>query len=230
MTDVNIFTTLMARNLNPVIRILARANDPSSVEKLYRAGADYVALLPMIGGQTIGRIVLDEYVTILARSAGWGSRDHETGGNAARDCAGSYAKKTVSGSSESRARTGLIVAPDAERDPAGRRCRYRRRRHRTIEKVHSSTITERVLSMATISGCRMGQVEQMIRYAYWNSGTHRYRYRPERGVDSAVAAAFCCRAVGPEKVLGLSLPSSVSNPDGSQGCSRTLHEARNGPP
>jgi len=63
--DVNIFTTLMARNLNPAIRILARANEPSSVDKLYRAGADYVALLPMIGGQTIGRIVLSDTVTIL---------------------------------------------------------------------------------------------------------------------------------------------------------------------
>ncbi|PKL68112.1 MAG: potassium transporter TrkA [Methanomicrobiales archaeon HGW-Methanomicrobiales-1] len=63
--DVNIFTTLMARNLNPVIRILARANEPATVEKLYRAGADYVALLPMIGGQTIARIILAETATIL---------------------------------------------------------------------------------------------------------------------------------------------------------------------
>ena len=63
--DVNIFTTLMARNLNPVIRILSRANDPASVKKLYRAGADYVALLPMIGGQTIARIVLEGQVTVL---------------------------------------------------------------------------------------------------------------------------------------------------------------------
>ena len=63
--DVNIFTTLMVRNLNPAIRILARANEPVSVDKLYRAGADYVALLPMIGGQTIGRIILADTVTIL---------------------------------------------------------------------------------------------------------------------------------------------------------------------
>lgn len=63
--DLNIFTTLMARNLNPVIRILARANEPATVEKLYRAGADYVALLPMIGGQTIARIILEGSVTIL---------------------------------------------------------------------------------------------------------------------------------------------------------------------
>ena len=63
--DVNIFTTLMARNLNCGIRILARANEPSSVEKLYRAGADYVALLPRIGGQTVGRIVLADTITVL---------------------------------------------------------------------------------------------------------------------------------------------------------------------
>ncbi|MEI7856213.1 MAG: potassium channel protein, partial [Methanomicrobiales archaeon] len=63
--DLNIFTTLMARNLNPVIRILARANEPATVEKLYRAGADYVALLPMIGGQTIARIILEGSATIL---------------------------------------------------------------------------------------------------------------------------------------------------------------------
>jgi len=63
--DLNIFTSLMARNLNPLIRILARANEPASVEKLFRAGADYVALLPMIGGQTIARIILADTVTIL---------------------------------------------------------------------------------------------------------------------------------------------------------------------
>lgn len=63
--DVNIFTTLMARNLNPSIRILARANEPGSVDKLYRAGADYVTLLPTIGAQIIGRIVLADLVTII---------------------------------------------------------------------------------------------------------------------------------------------------------------------
>jgi NAD+ synthase len=60
-------------------------------------------------------------------------------------------------------------------------------------------------------GCRMGQVEQMIRYVYWNSGCTGIVIGVSGGVDSAVAAAFCCRAVGPDKVLGLSLPSAVSN-------------------
>lgn len=60
-------------------------------------------------------------------------------------------------------------------------------------------------------GCRMGRVEQMIRYAYWNTGCSGIVIGLSGGVDSAVAAAFCCRAVGPDKVLGLLLPSPVSN-------------------
>ncbi len=61
-------------------------------------------------------------------------------------------------------------------------------------------------------GCRMGRVEQMLRYAYWNTGCKGIVIGLSGGIDSAVAAAFCCRAVGPDNVLGLSLPSVVSNP------------------
>jgi len=67
--------------------------------------------------------------------------------------------------------------------------------------------------MAAELGCRLGQIEQMIRYAYWNSGCLGIVIGVSGGVDSAVAAAFCCRAIGPEKVLGLSLPSAISNPE-----------------
>lgn len=73
-------------------------------------------------------------------------------------------------------------------------------------------------------GCRMGRVEQMIRYAYWNTGCTGIVLGLSGGIDSAVAAAFCCRAVGPDKVLGLSLPSAVSNPadirDAQELCTR----------
>lgn len=65
-------------------------------------------------------------------------------------------------------------------------------------------------------GCRMGQVEQIIRYTYWASGCTGIVIGVSGGVDSSVAAAFCCRAIGPERVVGISLPSSVSNP---QDCS-----------
>ena len=63
--QANIFTTLVARNLAPSAKILARANEPASVEKLYRAGADYVALLPTIGGQVIAGILLSDIVRVL---------------------------------------------------------------------------------------------------------------------------------------------------------------------
>ena len=63
--SVNIFTTLMARNINPALKIFARANHAGSVDKLYRAGADFVALQPTIGGQTIAGIVLADHVKIL---------------------------------------------------------------------------------------------------------------------------------------------------------------------
>jgi len=61
-------------------------------------------------------------------------------------------------------------------------------------------------------GCRMGQVEQMIRYAYWKSGCKGIVVGLSGGVDSAVAATFCCLAIGGDKVFGLTLPSNVSNP------------------
>lgn len=61
----NILTTLMVRNLNPRTRILARANDAASVDKLARAGADYVALLPSIGGQIVAGVLLADTVYII---------------------------------------------------------------------------------------------------------------------------------------------------------------------
>ena len=62
---VNIFTTLMARNLNPDLEIVARANHPGAVDRLYRAGADFVALQPTIGGQVVAGIVLADRVRVL---------------------------------------------------------------------------------------------------------------------------------------------------------------------
>jgi NAD+ synthase len=65
-------------------------------------------------------------------------------------------------------------------------------------------------------GCRMGQVEQIVRYMYWSSGCTGIVVGMSGGVDSAVAATFCCRAIGGERVLGLSLPTSVSDPSDIQ--------------
>ncbi len=63
--SVNIFTTLIARNLNPDLKIVARANHAGAVDRLYRAGADFVALQPTIGGQVVAGIVLADRLRIL---------------------------------------------------------------------------------------------------------------------------------------------------------------------
>ncbi|NMB79248.1 MAG: NAD(+) synthase [Methanomicrobiales archaeon] len=67
-------------------------------------------------------------------------------------------------------------------------------------------------------GCRMGRVEQMLRYAYWETRSKGFVIGLSGGIDSAVAAAFCCRAVGPQNVLGISLPTAVSNPVDVEHC------------
>jgi len=62
------------------------------------------------------------------------------------------------------------------------------------------------------SGCALGRIEQLLRYVYWKSGSRGFVIGVSGGIDSAVAATMCCRAVGPERVLGLILPSGVTDP------------------
>jgi NAD+ synthase len=74
------------------------------------------------------------------------------------------------------------------------------------------------------AGCALGRIEQLLRYVYWKSGSKGYVIGVSGGIDSAVAATLCCRAVGPDRVLGLILPSSVSEPsdvsDAKEVCQR----------
>ncbi|MCD4845093.1 MAG: NAD-binding protein [Methanosarcinales archaeon] len=51
-----IFSILVTRKQNPNCVILARANNIQSVDKMYKAGADYVASLTIIAGQMLERI------------------------------------------------------------------------------------------------------------------------------------------------------------------------------
>jgi len=59
-------------------------------------------------------------------------------------------------------------------------------------------------------GCVLNRIEQLIRHAYWEAGAQGVVVGVSGGVDSAVAAAVCVRALGPESVLALSLPCAVS--------------------
>jgi NAD+ synthase len=71
--------------------------------------------------------------------------------------------------------------------------------------------------------CEIERIERMIRDAVWSSNTKGMVIGISGGIDSAVAAALCSRAIGGEKVLGLSLPSRVTSQedmdDGAKLCS-----------
>ena len=58
----NIYITLSARNLNPNLLIVARANHDESVEKLKRAGADRVLSPYAIGGHRMANLALQPNV------------------------------------------------------------------------------------------------------------------------------------------------------------------------
>lgn len=55
-----VFSTLVARNMNPDAFIVARANRVRSVEKIYRAGADYVASVPIVASHMLMKIAQAE--------------------------------------------------------------------------------------------------------------------------------------------------------------------------
>jgi NAD+ synthase len=70
--------------------------------------------------------------------------------------------------------------------------------------------------MRTEIGCALGQIEHLIRYAVWSSGSSGIVIGLSGGIDSAVSAALCCRAMGGDKVLGLILPAAVSRAEDAE--------------
>lgn len=59
-----IFTTLLARELNPDLDIVVRANEGTDPEKLYRAGADYVQSLATVSGRMMASTVFEDEETL----------------------------------------------------------------------------------------------------------------------------------------------------------------------
>jgi voltage-gated potassium channel len=55
---LNVFITLTARNLNPNLRIIARAEDPASDSKLMQAGADKVVLPSTLSGERAAQMIV----------------------------------------------------------------------------------------------------------------------------------------------------------------------------
>ncbi|MFB6219552.1 MAG: TrkA family potassium uptake protein [Halobacteriaceae archaeon] len=54
------FATLVAREVNPEVEILARAEEADDVAKTYRAGADYVIALATVSGRMVASAIIEE--------------------------------------------------------------------------------------------------------------------------------------------------------------------------
>lgn len=60
---LNIYATLLARRLNPRLTIFSRVNYTSSIDKAFKAGANYVTSLSLVGGEILAKVVVapEEY-------------------------------------------------------------------------------------------------------------------------------------------------------------------------
>ena len=62
-----IFAILVARRLNPQLQIVARANEEEMVNRMYRAGANYVLSLAAVGGRALASHLLGREVIALGK-------------------------------------------------------------------------------------------------------------------------------------------------------------------
>lgn len=93
-----IFTTLIARELHPDLRIVVRANEEGDVEKLYRAGADYVQSLATVSGRMLASTVFEDEEVLI----------YETQVNVVQLPAGGLVRSTLA-DEEVRTETGCTV-------------------------------------------------------------------------------------------------------------------------
>ena len=76
----NVFITLTARELNPDVEIIARAENPSTEKKLLRSGANRVVLPAVIGGQRMAQLITRPGAEqMLASSSAKTELEHELG-------------------------------------------------------------------------------------------------------------------------------------------------------
>jgi len=92
------FATLVVRDLNPDVEIIARAEQTENVQKMYRAGADYVLSLATVSGRMLASTILADEQVI--------SMDEQV--EIVRTPADDLAGRTL-GDARVRARTGCTV-------------------------------------------------------------------------------------------------------------------------
>jgi len=92
------FATLVIRDLNPEVEVIARAEETENVTKMYRAGADYVLSLATVSGRMLASTILENENVI--------SMDQQV--EIIRVDAGGLAGTTL-GEADVRSRTGCTV-------------------------------------------------------------------------------------------------------------------------
>jgi Trk K+ transport system NAD-binding subunit len=92
------FATLVIRDLNPDVEVIARAEETENVTKMYRAGADYVLSLATVSGRMLASTILQDEDVI--------SMDQQV--EIIRTDAGRLAGTTL-GDADVRSRTGCTV-------------------------------------------------------------------------------------------------------------------------
>jgi len=100
------FAILVARDLNPSVELIARAEETENVQKMYRAGADYVLSLATVSGRMLASAILENEEVI--------SLDKQV--EVIRTHAPRLVGRTL-GEADVRARTGCTVV-GVERDGA----------------------------------------------------------------------------------------------------------------
>ncbi|SDZ85444.1 Trk K+ transport system, NAD-binding component [Haloplanus vescus] len=98
------FAILVLRDLNPSIEIIARAEETENVQKMYRAGADYVLSLATVSGRMLASTILEDEEVI--------SLDKQV--EVIRTSAPGLVGRTL-GEADVRARTGCTIV-GVERD------------------------------------------------------------------------------------------------------------------
>lgn len=63
-----IFTTLVLKQLNPDVEIIARVNNVENTGKVYRAGADYVLSLPTVTGRMLFSMLMEDVEVLSANT------------------------------------------------------------------------------------------------------------------------------------------------------------------
>jgi len=98
------FAILVARDLNPSVELIARAEETENVQKMYRAGADYVLSLATVSGRMLASTILEDEEVISLDKQVEVIRTHAPG----------LVGRTL-GEADVRARTGCTVV-GVERD------------------------------------------------------------------------------------------------------------------